>query len=362
ELCNNVFLQYDLQPDGIYTRLGQRNVDMGMGLERMLTVLQGVPTIYDTDLFAPIVEHIHARATAPQEFAVRVIADHARAAVGILGEGIEPGNADQPYVARRLIRRAIRYGREIGITGPFLAELGGSVIATLRDAYPFLVEKCERICEDLNVEEQRFHRTLARGEQQFAKMLATSPERLSGEAAFHLYDTYGFPIELTEELAVREGRTVDRAGYDAAYLQHQQQSRAGSVERFRGGLAERNPATTRLHTATHLLQAALREVLGSHVTQRGSNITTERLRFDFNHPERLTAEQLAEVEHRVNEHIRSNLPVIWAEMSVTDARSTGALGVFEERYGEQVKVYAIGDVSREMCGGPHVEQTGDLGQ
>jgi alanyl-tRNA synthetase len=361
ELCNNVFLQYDRQPDGSFGRLAQRNVDMGMGLERMLAVLQGVPSVYDTDLFAPIMAHIAERATTPQPFGVRVVADHARAAVNILAEGVEPGNVDQPYVVRRLIRRAIRYGREIGMPSPFLADLGSEVIDTLAPAYGHLWDDRERICASLDEEERRFGRTLARGEQQFEKVFAHSGGRIDGDAAFHLYDTYGFPVELTQELAARRGGIVDRAGFESAFRQHQEQSRAGAAERFRGGLAERNPATTRLHTATHLLQAALRDVLGTHVHQRGSNITTERLRFDFNHPEKLTLEQLAEVERRVNADIVRDLPIGWTEMPVAEAQAAGVLGVFGERYGERVKVYSIGERSREICGGPHVAHTSELG-
>ncbi len=365
ELCNNVFMAYEKLPDGRYVPLAQRNVDVGVGLERNLMVLQGVGSAFETDLFQPIVAAILSIAPYPQPFAVRVIADHVRAATFVLAEGVRPSNTDQPYIARRLIRRAVRYGREIGISGPFLARLAETVIASMSTAYPELREQHDAICAALDEEEQRFQRTLVRGEREFERAVAQIHDHgeaiLPGTTAFRLYDTYGFPLELTEELAHERGVAVDMTGFHEAFAAHQAQSREGAAGRFAGGLAERNPATTKLHTATHLLQAALRQVLGPHVEQRGSNITAERLRFDFSHGERLSAEQLAQVETLVNEYIQHALPVTWSEMSLTAAREAGALGLFEERYGDEVKVYRIGDVSVEVCGGPHVEHTAELG-
>ena len=365
EVGNNVFLQYDKQTDGRYLPLPRSNVDLGMGLERLLPIVQGVPSIYETDLLLPIVAAIRALATQPEPFAIRVIADHIRAAMFILAERVTPGNADQPYIARRLIRRAVRYGRELGIEGHFLARLAETAIGTLADTYPELEQQREQICAALDDEESRFQRTLARGEAEFNKAigaaLSARKNALPGPAAFRLYETYGFPLELTQELAEQRGVTVDNDGFQAAFAEHQAQSRQGSAARFRGGLAERMPETTRLHTATHLLQAALRKVLGPHVAQRGSNITAERLRFDFTHAEKLNAEQLAEVEALVNQQIERDLAITCAEMRVAEARDTGAIGLFGERYGERVNVYTIGDWSKEICGGPHVEQTGVLG-
>jgi len=365
EVGNNVFLQYDKQADGRYLPLPRSNVDLGMGLERLLPIVQGVPSIYETDLLLPIVAAIRALATQPEPFAIRVIADHIRAAMFILAERVTPGNADQPYIARRLIRRAVRYGRELGIEGHFLARLAETAIGTLADTYPELEQQREQICAALDDEEGRFQRTLARGEVEFNKAigaaLSAGKDTLPGPAAFRLYETYGFPLELTQELAEQRGVTVDNDGFQAAFAEHQAQSRQGSAARFRGGLAERMPETTRLHTATHLLQAALRQVLGPHVAQRGSNITAERLRFDFTHAEKLNAEQLAEVEALVNQQIERDLAITCAEMRVAAARDAGAIGLFGERYGERVNVYTIGDWSKEICGGPHVEQTGVLG-
>jgi len=365
EVGNNVFLQYDKQANGRYLPLARSNVDLGMGLERLLPIVQGVASIYETELFRPIVEAIRSLSTREEPFAIRVIADHLRAAMFILAEGVTPGNADQPYIARRLIRRAVRYGRELGIGENFLARLAETAIGTLADVYPELEQQRRHIYTALDDEEGRFGRTLARGELEFNKAigaaLSDGQDTLSGPAAFRLYETYGFPLELTQELAGQRGVKVDQAGFQVAFAEHQAQSRQGSAARFRGGLAERMPETTRLHTATHLLQAALRQVLGSHVEQRGSNITAERLRFDFSHATQLTPEQLAEVETLVNQQIARNLAVGWAEMSVAEARDAGAIGLFGERYGERVKVYTIGDWSKEICGGPHVEQTGALG-
>jgi alanyl-tRNA synthetase len=365
EVWNNVFMQYDKQADGRFVQLPVKNVDTGLGLERTIAILQGVPSLYETELFKPIVEETLSLARAPHRFALRVIADHSRAAVFVLAEGITPANVDQPYIARRLIRRAVRYGQEIGIQGHFLGQLAEVVIATLADVYPELEQNRGHILTALEEEETRFQRTLRRGETEFLRAVDVSRTRdqdtMPGEVVFRLYDTYGFPPELTQELAQKQGFAADMEGFQRAFEKHQAKSRAGATARFRGGLAERSPETTKLHTATHLLHQALRQVLGSHVEQRGSNITVERLRFDFSHPERLSAEQISAVEDMVNGQIRADLPVTWEEMSVAEARQCGAIGLFEERYGERVKVYSIGDFSREICGGPHVEHTGELG-
>jgi alanyl-tRNA synthetase len=362
EVWNNVFMQYEKLADGRYVQRARRNVDTGMGVERTLAMLQGKASVYDTELFMPILEHIASLAQKLDTFAMRVIADHIRSAVFILAEGILPGNVDQPYVARRLIRRAVRYGKEISIERPFLADIAQTTIGTLNDVYPELDTRRDHILSALDEEESRFGRTLQKGEQAFFKALDSLPQKvLSGETVFHLYDTYGFPPELTQELALGQGYQADMDGYRKAFEAHQVRSRQGATLRFKGGLSERSPETTRLHTATHLLHAALRQVLGEHIEQRGSNITVERLRFDFNHPERLTPEQLAQVEAIVNDQITRDLPVSWSEMSLDDARKSGAIGLFEERYGDRVKVYCIGDFSAEICGGPHVTSTGELG-
>ncbi|HMO57973.1 MAG TPA: alanine--tRNA ligase [Roseiflexaceae bacterium] len=366
EIANNVFMIYEQQPDGTIQPLAQPAIDVGVGLERNLMVLTGAASVFDTDLFLPILAGIRAMAQQPDSYAERVIADHVRAATLLLAEGVRPGNADQPYVLRRLIRRAVRYGRQLGISEPFLGRLVAAVAAGFDTAYPLIDEHHDQIVVAFEEEERRFARTLARGERLFAESAAVAhtagEQELAGDLIFRLYDTYGFPLELTAELARQAGLMIDTAGFHRAYAAHQERSRAGAAGRFAGGLAERNPHTTRLHTATHLLQAALRHVLGPHVVQRGSNITAERLRFDFSHPERLNAAQLAAVETFVNQQINADLPVEWHEMTIAEAHAAGAIGVFEERYGERVKVYRIGTVSLEVCGGPHVAHTGELGR
>lgn len=366
EVWNDVFMQYNKQADGRYLPMAQKNVDTGMGLERTLAILEGVPSLYETELFLPVVDAIISMAKSPDQFAVRIIADHVRASTFILAEGVSPGNVDQPYIARRLIRRAVRYGKEIGIENHFLAGLAEVVIPTLSDVYPELDAQKQHILGAFEEEESRFQRTLHKGEREFHKAVKyTQSKELSeipGNIAFKLYDTYGFPPELTQELAKKHDLSVNMNDFREAFEEHQQKSRQGAAARFRGGLSERSLETTKLHTATHLLHEALRRVLGTHVEQRGSNITVERLRFDFSHSERLTREQLIQVENMVNEQIKKALPVSWIEMGVEEAKKQGAIGLFEDKYGEQVKVYSIGDFSKEICGGPHVENTSVLGQ
>jgi alanyl-tRNA synthetase len=367
EVWNDVFMQYNKQADGSYVPLAEKNVDTGMGLERVLAILEGVPSLYETELFQPIMEKTRSLSTVetPDQYTLRVIADHIRAAVFILAEGILPGNVDQPYVARRLIRRAVRYGREIGIDGLFLRELAEVMIPTLSDVYRELEENRDHILTALGDEERRFQRTLKRGEREFFKAVerqkARGQDTLPGEVVFRLYDTYGFPPELTEEFAQKQRLGVDMDGFHSAFEEHQKKSREGAAARFKGGLAEMSPQTIRLHTATHLLHEALRRVLGPHVEQRGSNITAERLRFDFSHPQKLTAGQLAAVEEMVNEQIARDLPVTCEKMRLEEAREQGAIGLFEDRYGDWVNVYSAGDFSKEVCGGPHVARTGELG-
>jgi alanyl-tRNA synthetase len=257
----------------------------------------------------------------------------------------------------------VRYGKELGIERHFTAGLADTTIRALNDLYPELDAQRSHILAALDEEESRFGRTLQKGEQAFFKALESLPEKsLPGDLVFRLYDTYGFPPELTEELARQQDYQVDLAGYRNAFAEHQERSRQGASARFKGGLSERSPETTQLHTATHLLHAALRQVLGSHVAQRGSNITVERLRFDFNHAEKVTPQELSLVEEIVNMQIQQDLPVTWEEMSVEEAKKEGAIGLFADRYGARVKVYRIGDVSMEICGGPHVQSTGELGR
>lgn len=370
EIWNDVFMQYNKQADGTFVPLAQTNVDTGMGVERVTAILQGRGSCYDTELFAPLFAAIREIAGVAEPQALRggrIIAEHLRAATFLMGDGVRPGNVDQAYVLRRLIRRAIREARKLGVTEPFTARLATVVVDQYGSVYPELAAHRDVIVQELDAEERQFGSTLERGIREFAKLVDSFPahvekKSISGRKAFYLYETFGFPIELTVEMAAERGFTVDQAGFDEAYQKHQEASRAGAERRFKGGLADQSDATARLHTATHLLHQALRRVLGDHVKQAGSNITAERLRFDFTHPDRVTPEQLVEVERIVNEQIGRDLPVDWQEISYDEAAASGAIGLFAERYGDRVKVYAIGDFSKEICGGPHATRTGSLGR
>jgi alanyl-tRNA synthetase len=365
EVWNDVFMQYEKLPDGSYLPIKQKNVDTGLGLERVLAILEGVDSIYETELFLPIIDKIRTLAKNPDQFALRVVADHLRAVVFILAEGIIPANNDQPYIARRLIRRAVRYGRELGIEEVFLGSIAETAISTLSDVYPELRINREHILTALENEEVQFQKTIQKGEKEFSKLINISGSRvkiLSGADVFRLYDTYGFPPELTQELAAKEGITADMDGYRMCYAKHQEKSREGGASRFKGGLADHSEEATRLHTATHLLHAALRKVLSTQVEQKGSNITVQRLRFDFSYSRALRGDELEKIERLVNRQIERDLPVGSAEMSLEKAKLSGAIGLFEERYGDTVRVYSIGDFSKEICGGPHATHTGALGR
>ncbi len=373
EIWNDVFMQYDKQKDGSYRKLERTCVDTGMGIERTVAMLQGKRSVYETEIFTPLIaaiEELTGRAYGSDEVvdtSIRIICDHARAATFIIGDpkGITPSNVGAGYVLRRLIRRAVRHGRKLGVDDVFLSVPAAVVIGMYKHAYPELGEKADIILSELRAEEQKFLETLKKGEAEFEKMvpnLLKNPQKImSGRLAFKLYDTYGFPIELTEELAGEHGLAVNREEFDDAFRKHQELSRAGSEQAFKGGLADHSEKTTAYHTATHLLQKALKTVLGDHVAQRGSNITAERMRFDFSHPEPMTSEQIAAVEKLVNEQIQADVPVAMEMMSLEEAKASGATALFGEKYESTVKVFTIGNFSREVCGGPHVERTGVLG-
>jgi alanyl-tRNA synthetase len=369
EIWNDVFMQYNKNENGQYEPLSQKKVDTGMGLERTVAVLNGCKTVYDIDYFQNIfrpLEKISGKkygTTGEVDRAMRIIADHVRAATMMIADGLRPSNKDRGYILRRLIRRAVRYGRGLGIKSSFLSALAAVVVADLGEVYPELKKNPPALYEVLAAEEGRFGKTLEKGLREFIKMFKND-SKIDGEEAFILYSTYGFPIELTEEMAREHGQKIDRDQFIDEFKKHQDLSRAGAEQRFAGGLADASEATARLHTATHLLQAALRQVLGEQVFQRGSNITAERLRFDFSYPEKLTAEQLAEVASAVNRAVQEKLPVVCRTMSPAEAKAAGALGVFEECYeklGGKVKVFTIGKFSSEVCGGPHAENTSELG-
>lgn len=444
EIWNDVFMAYNKTAEGNYEPLGRVNVDTGMGLERTIGVLQGVKSVYETDLFQPIlgkIQELSGKQYGSDDAttrAMRIVADHIRTSTFILGDhrGVTPSNTDQGYILRRLIRRAVRFGLQLGMAEGFTAAVSNVIVEEYKAVYPELGDKQAFIAEQLMLEEQRFQRTLEQGIREFDKIktgitqgiedltayvngmdldrmgrlsrlakqlvredapaapellglttilkdvsstygqvrrlrgdvdkLTQSLKTIDGPTAFRLYDTYGFPVEMTEELAHENGLSVDMDGFKSAFENHQKLSQQGAEQRFKGGLADHQEQTARLHTATHLLHAALRRVLGDTVEQRGSNITAERLRFDFSFGRKMTREEIDEVQRLVNEAISQDLPITMREATVDEARAEGAIGLFESRYGEHVKVYTMGKdkddfFSKEICGGPHASHTGELG-
>lgn len=373
EIWNNVFMQFSKNADGTYGPLKQKNVDTGMGLERTICVLNGCKSVYETDLFINAIrkiEELSGKTYGENEEttkAMRVVADHIRTATFILGDqnGIVPGNVSQGYILRRLIRRAVRFARILELPSSGLVEVSKVYIEQYKDVYPEIKENAEKICTELAKENDRFGKTLEQGLKEFAKVVGYLPPtvtRLSGKAAFRLYDTFGFPIEMTEELCRERGLEVDIKGYQKAFEEHQNKSRQGAEQTFKGGLADHAVATSRLHTATHLMNAGLRKLVNPDIRQRGSNITAERLRFDFNLDRPVTPEELKAVEDYVNEAIKADVEIVCEEMSVADAKASGAMGVFDSKYGDVVKVYTMGEYSKEICGGPHAQRTGELGK
>ena len=365
EIWNNVFMQYNKQADGTFIPLAQKNVDTGLGLERVTAVLNNCDN-YQTDLFINLVNKVEELSGKKYSEggevlrAIRIIADHIKAATFIIGDerGVSPSNTGQGYIVRRLIRRAVRYGRNLGINDLlWIKEVAKVVISDYEKVYPELRRNEAFILENLDKEEEKFINTLENGLKEFNKISGD----IDGVTAFNLYQSYGFPVEITEELARERGKKVDLEGFKAELTKHQELSRTASAGKFKGGLADNSEATTKLHTAAHLLLAALRQVLGDGVYQKGSNITAERLRYDFSYPEKMTPEQIKEVEGLVNEAISKKISVKCEEISLEEAKKDGAMGVFDSKYGEKVKVYTIGDFSKEICGGPHVDNTEKLG-
>lgn len=369
EIGNDVFMQYFKNADGTFSPLKQKNVDEGMGLERMLCILNGYKSVYETDLFKPaiaLIENLSGHKYDESETvtkAMRIIADHIRTSTFLIGDvkGIVPSNVDQGYILRRLIRRAVRFGRIIDLPERSLSKIAEQYISQYQDVYQYLLTNKDMIVSELDKEEIRFSNTLQQGLKEFEKVITHIPTKtISGKTAFRLYDTFGFPIEMTEELAHENGFEVDVQGYEDAFKEHQKKSQAGAEQKFHGGLADNSEETAKLHTATHLLHSALMKVLGGEARQRGSNITAERLRFDFGFDRAMTADEIKAVEDLVNEQIKKNIPVVCEEMTVDEAKAQGAIGIFDNKYGEKVKVYTIGDFSKEICGGPHANNTGDL--
>ena len=368
EVGNDVFMQYVKKTkDGKAMPLAQKNVDTGFGFERILCLANNLQSVYDTELFAPIIkkiEEISGRYYLLNEETkrnMRIIADHMRASTFMICDGVQPLNVEQGYVLRRLLRRSINCATRLGFDGSRLSEIVPTVCEIYREPYPELSQKCDFIMQTINPENDKFSKTLLQGIKEFEKVATYSQNgMLNGKTAFRLYDTFGFPLELTKELAKEKNLIVDEDGYNEAFKIHQEKSKAGNDKVFKGGLADTSLQTTRLHTAVHLLNAGLRKIIGPDVYQKGSNITPERLRFDFNCDHKLTDEEKKKLEDFVNDAIALDLPVVCEEMTLEEAKKSGAVGVFESKYGEKVKVYSIGDVSKEICGGPHAKHTGEL--
>jgi len=358
EIWNDVFMQYNKKADGTFELLKQKNVDTGMGLDRIAAVLQGKKEVYGIDVFEPIMEKIYQLATKEYDKAREIIADHLRAATFLISDGVSPSNLDQGYVLRRLIRRAIRYGKQLGIEDYFCSDIAKIVINEYQDFYPELeTKKSEIVCE-LAQEEEKFRKSINIGLRKFYEIKNQS---MSGKQAFDLYQSYGFPIELVIEEAKKNNMTIDIDEFNEELENHKKLSKEKSSGKFAGGLADASEQSKKYHTATHLLHKALKIVLGDHVQQKGSNINAERLRFDFSHPEKMAKEQLAEAEKIVNDIILQKICVNCQEMELHEAKASGAIGLFANKYGNKVKVYSIGDFSKEICGGPHVANTAELG-
>ena len=386
EIGNDVYMQYK-KTEAAYEPLENKNVDTGFGFDRMLLFLNGLSDGYKTDLFLPVIGKLEKLSGKTYDDggedrkAMRIIADHTRTTVMLIGDenGILPSNTGAGYILRRLMRRAIRYCKSLGVSSEAMSEAAKIFIEDIYgEAFPLLKEKESYILEEIAKEAEKFEATLTQGMKEFEKcvnglerknafMAQSNPNYvketvIGGKQAFRLYDTYGFPLELTQELATELGLTVDTEGFDAAFKEHQEKSRVLPTGQFKGGLESHSEMATKYHTATHLLNAALKQILSPDCNQKGSNITDERMRFDFNFPRPMTAEEIAAVEKLVNEKIAENIPVVFKEMSLDEARAEGFVGVFDSKYGSVVKTYSIGEFSKEMCGGPHVERTGVLGK
>ena len=373
EIWNNVFMQFNKNEKGKLENLPNKNIDTGMGFERTLAVLNGKSSVFETDVFSEILEKISDLAKNPDIYkfptkktsihnSARIIADHVRSATIILADLVSPSNTEQGYILRRLIRRAIRHGKQLNINQDLCSQITKIVIKNLSNFYPELKENQKFILDSLNKEELQFRKTLTKGENQFKKLITKCDGQIKGVDAFDLYQTYGFPIEMTIELAKENNLSVDKKDFENHFQKHQNLSRGNSAKKFQGGLScEDLEKEKKLHTATHLLHAALKKFLGSNVEQKGSNINSQRLRFDFNYPEKVDPEILKKIEIFINEIIKKNIKITCEELSLDEAKKSNAIGIFGHKYGETVKVFTIGEYSKEICGGPHASSTGELG-
>lgn len=370
EIWNDVFMQFEKKADGSLVPLEKQNVDTGMGLDRVVAVLNGHKSVYDTELFTGMFNVIGLSQdvlSGDEVRKARIVVDHIRASVFISADGVEPSNKERGYILRRLLRRAMVYGKQLNLQGNWFSALIGKVIEEYGGAYPELMENSEQLFKNLEGEQQKFTKTLEKGLKEFEKV-AKNNEVITGTQAFDLYQTFGFPWELTHELAAQvTGKEVDRAEFEAEFKKHQDLSRTASAGTFKGGLADHSEIVVRYHTATHLLHKALRDVLGTDVWQKGSNITAERTRFDFTYPQKMTDEQKTKVEDLVNKWIAQDAEMKQEMMPLEKARELGAIGLFGEKYADTVSIYTATDkdgnvISREFCGGPHVEHTGLVGK
>ncbi len=366
EIWNNVFMEYFKSKDGKYSKLAQRNVDTGLGLERMTMLLQGKETPFDTELFKPVMDKLSELQKVDNIESRRIIAEHLRSSMMVICDGGRPSNVDRGYILRRLIRRMVRHMNKLQINLDEISTLIDINVKNLKEMYPDLAKNQELIKNVIIEEKNKFVKTLAHGEKEFEKEMNKAKEqgktKIDGKVVFKLYDTYGFPPEVTSELAQENNMTVDMKEFDELFKAHQEKSRMGSEQKFKGGLAEQNDTTIAYHTATHLLNAALKVVLGPETHQRGSNITIDRMRFDFNCDHKMTDEEKKQTEDLVNKWIQDAIPVTVEEMKKEDAVKSGAECMFIEKYPDVVTVYTIGDVSKELCGGPHVKNTSELGK
>ena len=364
EIWNNVFMEFYKNKNG-YRKLEQKNVDTGLGLERMAMILQGKETPFEIEVFEPVMKKLEKLQKVDSIESRRIVAEHLRSSIMIINDGGRPSNVDRGYILRRLLRRMTRHMNKLEINLDELANIIDISIDSLKELYPELEKNKEKIKEIIVAEKDKFMKTLQKGEKEFEKVANRTKNNnkdvINAQAVFNLYETYGFPPEMTEELAKENSLKVDMEGYQKLFEEHQAKSRMGSEAKFKGGLASTGEMEVKYHTATHLLNAALKKVLGDHVHQKGSNITPERLRFDFSHNAKMTDEEKKQVEDLVNEYIKQDLKVERLEMTKEEALKLGAEAMFLDKYGDEVTVYKIGDVSMEFCGGPHVERTGVLG-
>ena len=365
EIWNNVFMEFYKDEKGNYSKLKQRNVDTGLGLERMTMLLQGKKTPYEIEIFAPVMKKLEELQKVDNIESRRIVTEHLRSSMMIINDGGKPSNVDRGYILRRLLRRMTRHLNKLGIDLELLPEIIDVSIDSLKELYPELAQNRDKIVSVIVEEKNKFMKTLQNGEREFLKAVkraeSQGKDMLDAQVVFNLYETYGFPPEMTVELAKEQNIKVDMENFDKLFKEHQDKSRLGSEQKFKGGLASQGEQETKYHTATHLLNAALKVVLGDHVHQKGSNITTERLRFDFSHDAKMTDEEKKKVEDLVNEYIKMDIPVERLEMKKEEALKIGAEAMFLDKYGDIVTVYKIGDVSVELCGGPHVARTGELG-